>query len=78
MSRSRKKHPIGANTKAESERQFKRAEHQRERHHVRQRLRVSGDDDDPRLHPAPFGNPYGGPKDGKRFYGSGDLRAMRN
>ena len=67
MSRSRKKHPISGITKAESERSFKRAEHQRERHHVRQRLRVALDDADPRLHVVPFGNPYSGPKDGKRY-----------
>ncbi len=67
MSRSRKKHPIGANAKAESERRFKQAEHQRERHHVRQQLRVSADDADPRLHAAPFGDPYRGPKDGKQY-----------
>lgn len=67
MSRSRKRRPISANTGAESERRFKQAEHQRERHHVRQRLRIAADDADPRLHGAPFGNPYCGPKDGKRY-----------
>ena len=67
MSRSRKRHPIGANTKAESERRFKQSEHQRERHHVRQRLRVGVDDADARLHGAPFGNPHCGPKDGKQY-----------
>jgi hypothetical protein len=67
MSRSRKKHPIGAITKAESERSYKQAEHQRERHHARQQLRVSVDDADPRLHGAPFGDPYRGPKDGKQY-----------
>jgi hypothetical protein len=67
MSRSRKKHSIGANTKAESERGFKQAEHQRERHHVRQRLRVSADEADPRLHVAPFGNPHCEPKEGKQY-----------
>lgn len=77
MSRSRKTHPIGANTKAESERGFKRAEHQRERHHVRQRLRVSVDDADPRLHVAPFGDPHRGPKDGKQYDRSMGEKALR-
>ncbi len=77
MSRSRKKHPIGGNTKAESERGFKRSEHQRERHHVRQRLRVSGDDADARLHGAPFGNPHCGPKDGKQYDRTRGSKGMR-
>jgi hypothetical protein len=67
VSRSRKNHPIGGITGAKSERRFKQAEHQRERHHVRQRLRVALDDADPRLHLAPFGDPLCGPKDGKRY-----------
>ena len=77
MSLSRKKHPIGANAKAESERRFKQAEHQRERHHVRQRLRVSVDDADPRLHAAPFGNPHCGPKDGKAYDRQMSAKALR-
>ena len=67
MSRSRKRRPISANTGAESERRFKQAEHRRERHHVRQLLRIAADDADPRLHVAPFGDPWCGPKDGKRY-----------
>ncbi len=77
MSRSRKNHPIGANTKAESERRFKQTEHQRERHHVRQQLRASVDDADPRLHVAPFGNPYRGPKDGKQYDGAMGEKGLR-
>lgn len=77
MSRSRKKHPVRAITTAESERRFKQAEHQRERHHVRQRLRVAVDDTDRRLHTAPFGNPYCGPKDGKTHDGAMAEKVMR-
>ena len=77
MSRSRKKHPVVAVTCAESEKDYKRAEHQRERHHVRQRLRVSADDVDPRLHAPPFGDPRLGPKDGKHYRRAMDARAMR-
>jgi hypothetical protein len=77
MSRSRKKHPVGAHTKAESEQRYKQAEHQRERHHVRQRLRISIDDADPRLHRAPFGDPWGGPKDGKRYDPAMDVKERR-
>ena len=77
MSRSRKKYPVVAATCAESEKDYKRAEHQRERHHVRQRLRVSVDDADRRLHRAPFGDPWGGPKDGKRYAKSRNARDAR-
>lgn len=65
MSRSRRKTPMGGMAKAESEKEFKRQEHQRERANVR-----SGEIDD--VNSKAFGNPWAGPKDGKRYWGSVD------
>lgn len=65
MTRSRKKRPITGTTTARSDKPFKVAEHRRERHHVRQRLRATEDDTDARLNRRPFGDPWLGPKDGK-------------
>lgn len=66
MSRSLSKTPIAGNSKAESDKPFKVAEHQRERRHVRQRLQATADETDPRLH-RDFGNPALAPKDGKQY-----------
>lgn len=68
MSRSYRRMPMFGVTTAASEKPFKAAEHRRERHHVRQRLRVTLDDTDRRLHREPFGNPCAGPKDGKVYW----------
>ena len=64
MSRSRKKTPIIGHTKAESEKAFKQAEHQRERTAVRDALRTGSE-----ILPAEkeFGNPWKGDKDGKQW-----------
>lgn len=75
MSRSQRKTPILAMSKAESDKAYKVAEHRRERHHTRQRLHVSADDTDRRLH-RPFGNPACAPKDGKQYF-PGSPRDMR-
>ena len=45
MSRTRRKPPIIGMTTMPSDKPFKVAEHQRERHHVRQVLRVALDED---------------------------------
>jgi hypothetical protein len=50
-------------TTAESEKEFKQAEHRRERAHVRDALRKG--DEPP--HPKAFGNPWAGDKDGKQW-----------
>ena len=77
MSRSYRQTPIFGMTTAASERRYKAAEHQRERHHVRQRLRISVDDADRRLHREPFGNPGSGPKDGKIYWSDAARKDMR-
>lgn len=77
MSRSYRKTPIFGTTTVSSERRYKATEHQRERHHVRQRLRVSVDDTDRRLHREPFGDPWAGPKDGKVYWANAARKEMR-
>lgn len=77
MSRSYRRTPIFGMTIVASERRYKATEHQRERHHVRQRLRVTVDDTDRRLHREPFGNPSAGPKDGKRYWRGVSPKDMR-
>lgn len=77
MSRSYRHTPIFGVTTSASERQYKAAAHQRERHHVRQRLRIAMDDTDRRLHREPFGNPWAGPKDGKVYCSDVQRRDMR-
>lgn len=66
MSRSRKKTPIHGITTARSDKPYKSDEHRRERSNVRQIVRQTADGDDPRLH-RDYGNPWGGPKDGKVY-----------
>lgn len=77
MSRSYRSSRFFGVTTARSERQFKAAEHRRERHHVRQRLHVVPDDADRRLHREPFGNPWAAPKDGKFYWPDAGRRSMR-
>lgn len=67
MSRSRKKKPITGITTAETEKKFKQQEHQRERSAVRDALN-SGKEILP--HPKEYGDPWDGPKDGKRDWES--------
>lgn len=67
MSRSRKKIPITGMTTAETEKEYKRQEHQRERAGVRTALANFDTEGAPLPHPKEFGNPWGGPKDGKRI-----------
>jgi hypothetical protein len=62
MSRSRKQRPITGITKSETEKEFKRQEHQRERSRVRDALRT---EKEVLPHPKQFGDPWSGPKDGK-------------
>lgn len=77
MSRSYRQVPMFGTTTAASEKQFKAMEHRRERHHVRQRLRVSVDDTDRRLHREPFGSPWAGPKDGKVYWPGAAAKHLR-
>jgi hypothetical protein len=67
MSRSRRKTPVTGLTTARSDKPYKVDEHQRERHHVRQRLKATADDIDPKLHRRPYGDPWNAPKDGKQL-----------
>lgn len=75
MSRSRKKRPITGTTTARSEKGWKKDWHQAERHHVRQRLHVTADDTDRRIHRRPFGDPWAAPKDGKTDWTGSDYEA---
>ena len=66
MSRSRKKKPVTGITLAETEKEFKQQEHQRERARVRTALANLDEEQEVLPHPKEFGNPWAGPKDGKR------------
>lgn len=74
MSRSRRKTPIFGITTSETEKKFKQQEHQRERAGVRTALRG-----EPEVLPDPkeFGNPWSGPKDGRRYWKGADRSYMR-
>lgn len=67
MSRSRKKHPITGTTTAETEKEFKQQEHQRERAGVRTALANFDVDGEVLPDPKEFGDPWNAPKDGKRM-----------
>lgn len=69
MTRSRKKIPITGMTCAETEKEFKQQEHQRERARVRTALANLDDEGGVLPHPNEFGNPWSGPKDGRRYHG---------
>lgn len=68
MSRSRKKIPVAGITGAETEKDFKQQEHQRERARVRTALANFDDEEKVLPHPKQFGDPWDGPKDGKMDY----------
>ena len=72
MGKSRKKNPIVGVTTASSDKQFKQAEHSRERTAVRVALARGDDTPSPRA----FGNPWRGDKDGK-LYMPGSVLAHR-
>jgi hypothetical protein len=72
MAHSFRKTPIFGATTAESEKEFKTAEHRRERRWVNSRLRV-GDEIGPKV----FGNPWAGPKDGRRWWSDAPAEYMR-
>ena len=74
MSRSRKKHPITGITLAETEKEFKQREHQRERSRIRDALRT-GKEVLP--HPKEFGDPWDGPKDGRVTWSHDQDKAKR-
>lgn len=65
MARSRKKRPITGITGAESNKEFKQIEHQRERSRVRDALKT-GKEVLP--HSKEFGDPWDSPKDGKTIW----------
>lgn len=74
MSRSRKKYPITGMTGSETEKEFKQQEHQRERSAVRDALRT---EKDLLPHTKEYGNPWSGPKDGKRLWTENKEKAKR-
>ena len=74
MSRSRKKKPITGITLAESDKEFKRQEHQRERSRVRDALKT---DKEVLPHPKEFGDPWDSPKDGKITWTDNQEKAKR-
>lgn len=63
-------------TGAPSEKQFKAAEHRRERRNARMVVGVSTDDTDPRLFRS-YGDPWAGPKDGKTWWHHDQDKAKR-
>lgn len=65
MSRSRKKHPITGITNAESDKEFKQLEHQRERSRVRDALKT---EKEVLPHHKEFGDPWNSDKDGKTIW----------
>lgn len=82
MTRSRRKTPIFGITTAESEKNFKAQEHQRERSAVRDVINgfiVHDPSEEDATIPAPkkFGNPWAGPKDGRRFWKNAKEKDMR-
>ena len=77
MSRSYRHTQIFGRGIASSDKRYKVAEHRRERHHVRRHLQVFADDEHPRLHLRPFGDPWGSPKDGKVYWCTVTKKDMR-
>lgn len=67
MSRSFRRTPITGVIHSDTEKSYKQDEHRRERSAVRQALRTT-QDDAAVPHPKKYGNPWAGPKDGKRFW----------
>ena len=65
MSRSRKKRPITGITKADTEKEWKQQEHQRERARVRTALANFDHEEGVLPHPKEFNDPWKAPKDGK-------------
>lgn len=61
-------------TTAETEKQFKQQEHQRERSRVRDALKT---DKEVLPHPKQFGDPWDGPKDGKTLRKTPDRKAFQ-
>lgn len=77
MSRSRKKHPITGITGAETEKEFKQQEHQRERARVRTVLANFDADGEVLPDSREFGDPWNGPKDGKRVWKRNTRKALQ-
>lgn len=73
MSRSFRKLPIFGNTTATSEKEFKAAEHRRERRAVGTALRVEAEPN----HTKAYGSPWSGPKDGRHFWRRAEPADMR-
>jgi hypothetical protein len=65
MSRSRRKTPIFGNTTEDSDKDYKRFEHRRERAKAKQAL-LAGEELLP--DPKEFGNPWNSRKDGKSYW----------
>lgn len=74
MSRSRRKTPKIGITTAETDKPFKTREHRRERRLKQSVLSSTLDADHRRMHTAPYGDPWRGDKDGKRYVRDADRK----
>ena len=74
MSRSYRKTPIFSNGSDKSEAWYKQVSHQQERRQIHQ-LVNQGEEELP--DEKNWGNPWGGPKDGKHYWGKADPKYMR-
>lgn len=74
MSRSYRKTPIFGNGSGHSEAWYKQVSHQKERRLVHQSL---GQGEEELPDSKNWGNPWGGPKDGKRYWGQVESKYMR-
>lgn len=68
MSRSRKRTPVSGITTADSDKEFKVAEHRRARRAEKSAIKAGDDPPDPKEH----GNPWASRKDGKTWTGKND------
>lgn len=76
MSRSRRRHPAGGITVADSDQPEKALAHRAARRETRQVLRQTNDGD-ATPHPKAHGDPWKMPKDGKRWHGTGMPELLR-
>jgi hypothetical protein len=77
MSRSRKKTPIGGITTVESDGDWKAMAARRLRHRVKQHLNATGDGDRFPGKRWDVVEPWGAPKDGKKWFGNRWPESMR-
>lgn len=75
MSRSRRKTPIFGITTSESEKEYKRQENRRRRR--KDNTTLGKAEEDGYTTDKDFGNRWGGPKDGRRYYKKAKPKDMR-